>query len=48
MSKTSSKQDIEGKWGDLFNVFIFIEKRDTELILGHGASGQITIGKSSF
>ena len=48
MSKTSSKQDIVKKWGDLSNVFKTIEKQYTEISLGNGANGQMTIGKSNF
>ena len=48
MSKTGSKQNIEEKWGDCSNVFKSIENQDTERTLGHGANGQMTIGKSSF
>ena len=47
MSKTRLKQDIEEKWGDLSNVFKNIENQYTERDLGHGANGQMTIGKSS-
>ena len=45
MSKTRSKQDIEGKWGDFSNVFKTIENQDTERTLEHGANGQMTIEK---
>ena len=45
MSKTRSKQDIEEKWGDRSNVFKNIENQDTKKTLGHGANGQMTIGK---
>ena len=48
MSKTRSKQDIEGKWMECYNVFKNIAYQDTERILGHGANGQMTIDKSSF
>ena len=48
MYKTRSKQDIEGKWGDRYNVFKNIEKQDTERTLGHCTNWQMTIGKSSF
>ena len=45
MSKTRLKQDIEKKWGDRSNVFKNIKKQDTEITLGHGANGKITIRK---
>ena len=45
MSKTRPKQDIEGKCVDCSNVFKNIEKQDTEINLGHGANGQMTVGK---
>ena len=45
MLKTISKQDIEVKWGYRSNVFKNIEKQDTKRTLGHGANGQMTIGK---
>ena len=48
MSKTRSKQDIEGKWGDCYNVFKNIGKQDTARTLVHVANGKRTIGKSSF
>ena len=48
MYKTRSKQGIEGKWGDLSNVFKTTEKQDTEGNLGHFANGPMTIGKSDF
>ena len=48
MSKTRSKQDIEENWGDRSNEFKTIDKEETERILGHGANGQMTIGKSNF
>ena len=48
MSKTRSKQDIEGKWGDCSNVFKNIKKQDTEITLGHGANGKMIIEKSIF
>ena len=47
MYETRSKQDIEEKWGDRSNMFKNIEKQDNERTLGHGANGQMTIGKSS-
>ena len=48
VSKTTVKQDIEEKWGGRYNVFKNIENQDTERTLGHGANGQMTIGKLSF
>ena len=47
MSNTRPKQDIEEKRGDCSNVFKNIEKQDTERTLGHGANGQMNIGKSN-
>ena len=46
MSNTRPKQDIEEKQRDRSNVFKNIEKQDTERTLGHGANGQMNIGKS--
>ena len=48
MSKTRSKQYIAGKLGDFSIVFKNSENQDTEITLGLGANGKITIGKSSF
>ena len=47
MSKTRSKQDIEGKWGYHSNVFKTIKKKNTEGSLVHCANGPMTIGKSN-
>ena len=45
MYKNRSKQDIDEKWRDRYNVFKTIYKKDTERSLGHGANGKMTIGK---
>ena len=48
MSRTRSKQGIEEKWGDLYNVYNTIVKQGIEGSLGYCANGPMTIVKSDF